>query len=547
MRLCFALVCLVGWACNTTVEEAAPPSLTLAELPLVDSAYMDEIIAELAADRYLGRLPFGPGEPLTLDYLEEQFRSMGIPVQRQEVPMVEITGASAPTIQMSGPGGNIDWAVGEDYMITTDQAEERILIEEAPLVFCGYGIVAPEYGHDDYAGLDMRGKIAVVLVNDPGYQTENPDSFRGNTMTYYGRWTYKYEEAARQGAEGVLIVHETGAAGYGWDVVRNSWSGTRLTLDDPNVLKAPLNGWISLASAQELFTASGIQPPKPWFQWALEEDFKPVDLNMTLSTSIQNELRTDKSYNLIARIEGLTNADEYVLYTSHWDHIGTGPAVNGDTIYNGALDNASGTAQMLAIAKAFSELEEPPARSIVFASVTAEEQGLFGSEYYAKNPLYSLEDCVGTINMDGINYIGLANDLTITGKGHSSMDELAEQLAEEQGRYVQAEQEPEKGYFYRSDHFNLAKAGVPALYAAGGYDHREYGKVYAKEQSDDYLMNRYHRPADEYVSGQWPLSGAVQDGQLFLGLGLYLAKSDHWPQWYETSEFRGEGERGSVD
>ena len=535
----FVLLCLLAFGCQPK-DAASSTSYAPADAP-IDSTTIDRHIAELASDKYGGRLPFSPGEALTLDYLEKELKALGLEPgngnsYRQEVPMVEITGHPDEKITLEMPGGEVDWTFSKDYVTFSERGEEVTGVKNSELIFAGFGVVAPEYGWDDYKDLDVKGKTVVVMVNDPGYYLEDSTQFNGRTMTYYGRYTYKFEEAARQGAAGCLVIHETAAAGYPWFVVQSSWSGSRLNLPDDGEPKLDVAGWITLDAARELFTKSGVKDVK-WFGAAMRPDFKAIPLNTELTTNVRNDLRFDKSYNIIARLPGAERPDENVTYTAHWDHIGVGPVVNGDSIYNGALDNASGTAQLLAIAEAFTKLPEPPARSVVFLFVTAEEQGLFGSAYYVANPVYPLDRTVANINIDGINPSGPAADLTITGMGHSEMDELAARIAEGQGRYTQGGQEPEKGYFYRSDHFNFAKRGVPVLYAKGGYEHQTLGKEYAKQQKDEFVAQRYHQPADEYRPGDWPLAGAVQDGELLFRVGLELANGDQWPGWRETSEF----------
>ncbi|WP_116126708.1 M28 family metallopeptidase [Lewinella sp. IMCC34183] len=537
----FLFVALLFAGCQA---DTAPGAATAPAAAPVDSATIDRHLTELASDRYGGRLPFSPGEALTLDYLEAQLKALGLAPgngtsYRQEVPMVEITGHPDETITLDLPGGEVDWTLGTDYITFSERAEERTAVENAEVVFAGFGIVAPEYGWDDYAGLDVAGKTVVVMVNDPGYYLEDSTLFNGSTMTYYGRYTYKFEEAARQGAAACLVIHETGAAGYPWFVVQSSWTGARLGLADDAQPKVDVAGWITLDAARKLFTHSGVENVR-WFEAAASPDFDPIPLNTTLTTAVRNDLRFDKSYNIIAELPGRERPDEHVIYTAHWDHIGTGPAVDGDSIYNGALDNASGVAQLLAMAEALTQLEERPERSIDFLFVTAEEQGLWGSAYYVNNPIFPLSKTVANINIDGVNPIGPAADLTITGMGHSEMDDIATAAAERQGRYVQGGQEPEKGYFYRSDHFNFAKKGVPVLYADGGYEHQTLGKEYAQQQKDDFVATRYHQPADEYTSGAWPLGGAVQDAELMLDIGLQLANSERWPKWRTSSEFYAE-------
>jgi Zn-dependent M28 family amino/carboxypeptidase len=519
----------------------APENSSATDAAIIDSATIDRHLAELASDRYGGRLPFSEGETLTLNYLEKELKALGLSPgngnsYRQEVPMVEITGTPAESIGLKTRHGNLLWALGSDYVTYSEKAQEENMVAQSDLVFAGFGIVAPEYGWNDYAGMDVTGKTVVVMVNDPGYYTEDTTLFKGKEMTYYGRWDYKFAEAARQGAAACLIIHEKGAAGYPWFVVESSWSGTRLTLEDDGSPKLDVAGWISLDAAKKMFTAT--RPDiSGWFGLATKTDFKAIPLNTQLNTRVHNELRRDKSYNIIATLPGAERPEEYIVYTAHWDHIGVGPAVNGDSIYNGALDNASGTAQLLSIAEAYSKLPEPPARSVVFLFVTAEEQGLWGSDYYVKNPVYPLANTVANINIDGINPIGPAKDLTITGLGHSEMDDLAGAEAEAQGRYVQADPEPEKGYFYRSDHFNFAKAGIPVLYATGGYEHATLGRAYAKKQQDEFVATRYHQPSDQYAPGEWPLGGAVQDGELLFNIGWKLATGERWPAWDKGSEF----------
>ncbi len=522
-------------------SDTASPASTAPAAPPIDSTTIDRHIAELASDRYGGRMPFTAGETLTLDYLEKELRALGLAPgngdsYRQEVPMVEITGHPDAQISLDMPGGRVDWTFRKDYVTYSERGEASTGVEDSELVFAGFGIVAPEYGWDDYEGLDVRGKTVVVLVNDPGYYLEDSTQFKGRAMTYYGRWSYKFEEAARQGAAGCLIIHEPGAAGYPWFVVQSSWTGSRLSLLDDGQPKLDVAGWITLAAARELFTKSGVEDVK-WFAAAASPDFTAIPLNTELTTRVRNDLRFDESYNIIARLPGGERPDEYIVYTSHWDHIGTGAVMNGDSIYNGALDNASGTAQLLAIAEAYTKLPEPPARSVVFLFVTAEEQGLFGSAYYVANPIYPLGQTVANINIDGINFSGEAADLTITGMGHSEMDALATAAASAQDRYTQGDPEPEKGYFFRSDQFSFAKRGVPVLYAAGGYEHRTRGKAYARAELDKFVAERYHQPADEYTSGAWPLGGAVQDGELLFRVGLDLANGEAWPGWREDSEF----------
>lgn len=511
----------------------------------VDSTDIDRHLKALASDEFLGRKPFTEGETKTVSYLKSELEKIGLEPGNngsyfQEVPLVEIAPTPDPTMKVVGPNGSFDLKLREDYVIYTQQEQEKIEVKDAELVFCGYGIVAPEYGWNDYEGIDMNGKVAVVMVNDPGFQNEDQDStfFKGNTMTYYGRWTYKYEEAARQGAAGVLIIHETNAAGYPWFVPASSVN-PRLNLQTENqgMDKCKIQGWITLTTASEIFKASG--KGTRFLEQAKTPGFKPIPLGLKVTTGLTNKLKRDVSQNVIAKITGTERPEEAIIYSTHWDHLGVGQVVAGDSIYNGAVDNASGTAAVLAIAKAFTKLANKPERTVVFLFVTAEEQGLLGSEYYAQHPIFPVDKTVANINMDALNPNGPMKDLTVVGYGQSELDDYAQEEAAKQNRYILPDQEPEKGFYFRSDHFNFAKVGIPALYAAGGYDHLTKGKEYARGKADDFTSNRYHQPSDEYRPGLWELSGVVQDAQLFFNIGKRLANEETFPKWKEGSEFKG--------
>ncbi len=533
-------LCLLAWSCQS--DETGTATSTAIQVDSTDIGYF---ISTLASDEFMGRMPFTEGETKTVNFLKEELEKMGVEPGNgdryfQEVPLVEIIGDPAPTLTASGPAGNVALDVSEDYVIHTQREQPEINLADSELVFCGYGIVAPEYNWNDYKGIDMKGKTAVVLVNDPGYESEDSTFFKGKTMTYYGRWTYKYEEAARQGAEGVLIVHQTGPAGYPWFVVQNGFSGASLNLqtEDGNAGLPAIQGWLTLDAAVELFKASGITDTK-FFEVAGQPGFEPIPLGVNVSTSLTNSFRRDVSQNVVGMIKGSEAPEEYIIYSAHWDHFGIGEPLEGDSIYNGAVDNASGTAAVMSIAKAMSQMKEKPKRSVVFLFVTAEEQGLLGSAHYAANPIFPPKKTVANLNMDALNPNGRMKDLTITGLGQSEMDEIAEEEAKKQGRYILPNQEPEKGFFFRSDHFNFAKIGIPALYASGGYDHWEKGKEYAMEMQNDYTANRYHRPSDEYVPAEFELSGMLQDANLYLNVGWRLANDlDLNPQWKEGSEFK---------
>jgi Zn-dependent M28 family amino/carboxypeptidase len=426
---------------------------------------------------------------------------------------------------------------GEDYVVHTERTVDAIGLSSSELVFCGYGIIAENENWNDYAGMDMSGKTAVVLVNDPGFGNDDSTFFKGNTMTYGGRWSTKYDFADAVGADGLLIIHETSMAGYPWFVVQSSWSGSQQGLAGIDRSEdTGIKGWITLDAAKELFQATGFDLSN-MIKEAKKPGFKPTPLNATATVDITTSYSTCTSKNIIGYIPGSTHPDEYVLYSAHWDHIGVGNVVEGDSIYNGALDNASGTSTVLAIAEAMAKAPIAPERSVLFLFVTAEEQGLLGSEFYAVNPLFPHDKTVANLNMDGVNPAGEMNDLTITGMGHSEMDEVAKIAAEKQGRYTQNELEPEKGFFFRSDQFSFAKKGVPVLYAEGGYDHKEKGKEYAQNFKDEFTAKRYHAPSDEFDSGTWNFKGMVQDGNLYLDIGWTLANNQQWPKWYSDSEF----------
>ena len=524
------------WSCGSAEEQH------LTKVPQIDSTALSEYLVELSSDKYMGRKPVSKGEELTINFLKNEFQKMGYQPGNgdsyfQQVPLVEITSDPADQFTFKGGKQSVTLDFKKDIVVHSERVQEKNEIENSELIFCGFGIVAPEYGRNDYEGIDMKGKTAVVFVNDPGYYSKDSTDFKGNTMTYYGRWTYKYEEAARQGADGVLIIHETGAAGYPWFVIQSSWTGGQQGLQSPDdgASKCKMAGWITNTAAGELFKNSKAREFKNLIDIARQPDFKPIPLGMSYSTTIENSFKKEMSNNVIALLPGTEKPDEYLIYTAHWDHLGVGQVVEGDSIYNGALDNASGTATVLAIAKSFAETQ--PKRSVVFLMVTAEEQGLLGSKYYAENPIFPLNKTIANLNKDGANIIGRTKDLTITGYGQSELDDIAKEVASAQGRYLMGDPVPEKGYFFRSDHFEFAKVGVPAFYAEGSYEHREKGVAYAKQKADEYTSVNYHQPSDEY-SDDWDLSGAVEDAQLYLEMGLKIANEDIYPEWKEGSEFK---------
>ncbi|MAE87270.1 MAG: peptidase M28 [Flammeovirgaceae bacterium] len=518
-----------------------PKESANSEADLIDTVAIARHIEILASDEFLGRKPFTEGEEKTIAYLADQLKSFGLKPGNgnsyfQEVPMVELDAKPSETMLISGGSAPVELKVGDDFVAYSERVEAMNELKDSEIVFAGFGVVAPEYGWNDYEGLDVKGKTVVVLVNDPGFGSEDTTLFKGKTMTYYGRWTYKYEEAARQGAAACLIVHETIPAGYGWSVVRNSWSGASLYLDQTgDAYKPVVQGWITRDAAIKMFEASDVDM-KGFVERSRSADFEPIPLNLTASVIVENGIKKSTSNNVIAVKEGTSKPDEYILYSAHWDHLGVGPEVDGDSIYNGAHDNASGTAAVLGIAEAFAKYGDID-RSVVFLLVTAEEQGLLGSKYYAENPIYPVEKTVANLNIDGLPFYGLMKDLTIVGYGQSELDDLAGKLAEQQGRYVIPDPAPGKGYFFRSDHFQFAKVGVPAIFAYGSYEHMTKGVEFIEEKIMEFESTAYHRPADEYAD-DWELGGIYQDSKLYYEIGLELANSGQWPKWKEGSEFK---------
>jgi Zn-dependent M28 family amino/carboxypeptidase len=498
-------------------------------------------IRVLGSDSFQGRRPFTVGETRTVDYMTTAFTRLGLQPGNgdsytQDVPLVEISPAGAPTLEVASPKEHIGLQNMNDFVIWTERPDSLINIDKDDVVFAGFGIVAPEYHWNDYAGLDVKGKTVVVMVNDPGFYDST--LFKGHTMTYYGRWTYKYEEAARQGAKACLIIHNTAAASYPFTVVQSSNGGVKLHLDtrsNPQYQLA-IQGWITETTGKKLLTSGG--KDTSLLEDAHHPGFKAVPLDLKLSAALQVKEVYNKSHNVIAKITGTKKPDEYIIYTAHWDHLGIGkPDARGDSIYNGALDNASGSAGLLEIARAFKGLKTPPERTIIFLSVTAEEQGLLGSAYYAQHPIYPIDKTVAELNMDVLNAYEKTKDVVITGAGQSELEDIMKEEADRQGRYIGPEPNPEGGHYFRSDHFNFAKAGVPALDASGGIDVVGKDKVYGQALKDEYNTKHYHQPSDEYDS-TWSFEGGLQDLQLLFQVGKHLAYSDVWPKWKAGSEFK---------
>lgn len=502
-------------------------------------------VSQLADDSLMGRKPFTEGETKTIAYLQKQFKQAGLEPGNggsyiQEVPMVNIQTTADSVMKVTSPKGDFTLKGFKDYVIWTDKITDKVGLNNDEVVFAGYGVVAPEHNWNDYEGLDVKGKIVLVMVNDPGFAAGDTSLFRGKTMTYYGRWTYKFEEAARQGAKGCLIVHTTEGASYPFSVVQNNWNASKLRLDDrgkPNKY-TDLNGWISLPAAQKLVAAAGMDTSS-FFALADKRGFKPVPLNLKLSTSMKVKTTFNKSYNVIGKITGTKRPDEVIIYSSHWDHLGIGkPDETADSIYNGAFDNASGTAGLIELARAFKSLKTPPERTIIFLSVTSEEQGLWGSAYYAQNPVYPASKTVANINIDGINPFEKTKDIVIVGKGQSELEEYLKEEAEKAGRVIAFETHPEAGYYYRSDHFNFAKVGIPALYTSKGVDVIGKEAGYGKKAEEEYREKNYHRPSDEYDPATWTFAGGIEDLKLLFLVGKRLAFEEKMPQWKEGSEFK---------
>jgi len=502
-------------------------------------------VAELSHDSLQGRKPFTPGETKTIAYLQKQFKAAGLEPGNgnsyiQEVPMVNIQTTAAADMQATTSKGSFKLKGFDDYVIWTDKITDKVSFENDEVVFAGYGVVAPEYNWDDYAGLDVKGKIVMVMVNDPGFATGDSSLFKGKTMTYYGRWTYKFEEAARQGAKGCLIVHTTEGASYPFTVVQNNWNASKLRLDDrgKSNVYTDINGWLSLPAAKKLVAAAG-QDSTNFFAQADKKGFKPLALDLKLSTSVAVKTIFNKSQNVIGKITGTKRPDEVIIYTSHWDHLGIGkPDETADSIYNGAFDNASGTAGLIELARAFKSMKVQPERTIILLAVTAEEQGLWGSAYYAQNPIYPTSKTVANINIDGLNPFGKTKDIIIVGEGQSELEEYLKEAAEKAGRVIAFENHPEAGYYYRSDHFNFAKVGVPALYTSNGIDVIGKEPGYGEKQDAEYTEKHYHRPSDEFDAATWTFEGGLDDLKLFFQVGKRLAFEEKMVQWKDGSEFK---------
>lgn len=516
---------------------------TAANAQTIPVETMKEVTKELSSDAYEGRAPTTPAEDKTIAYIVQRFEKAGLkPGNKgkwtQDVPLVELTAGNVKPLVFTGGKVPVSLDYRKDMVVATYRVVPKVAIKNSDVVFVGYGINAPERGWNDYAGLDVKGKTVVILVNDPDYQA--PDTkglFEGRAMTYYGRWTYKFEEAARQGAAAAIIVHDSFPAAYPWGVVQSSWAGPRLEQDTPgdHMDQSQAIGWMQLDKAKALFAAAG-KDFDALAAAATKQGFKAVPLGVKASVSWDNSIKRQASKNVVGILPGAGKPDEVVLYSAHWDHLGRCDAVKGDDICNGAVDNASGVGGLVALAEAHAKAG-PARRSIVFLAVTAEESGLLGSKFYAENPVYPLARTVGGVNMDSLNVIGKTRDFVLVGAGKSELEDLVKPIVAAEGRVIVPEERPEAGGYYRSDHFSFAKLGVPMLYGESGDDLVNGGKEAGEKAARDYTQNRYHKPQDEY-DPSWDWSGAVSDLNVYYGLGRQLADGTAWPNWYPTAEFR---------
>ena len=525
---------------------SAPQQVPIGQLPSIDANGLLTHTKVLSSDEYEGRAPGTMGEELSVKYISDQFKTIGLEPGNsdgtyfQKVPLVGITPEPAPLVlQKGGTRQTLKWK--DDVVAWTKHVADKATLENSELVFVGYGVVAPEFNWDDYKGVDVKGKTLVMLVNDPPVSDPSnpneldPKTFGGKAMTYYGRWTYKYEIAAQKGAAGALIVHETGPAGYPFNVVQGK-TGEQFDLvtPDKNMSRVSIEGWMTLDQSKKLMQLAR-QDFDALKAQAATRDFKPVPLGVNASMTIHNKLRSVDSRNVLGKLSGSDPKlkDEYVVYTAHWDHFGKGP----EGIFHGAEDDALGCAALVEVARAFKQLPSPPKRSILFLAVTAEEQGLLGSQYYSVTPIYPLAKTVADINMDSWNVHGRTKDLTLIGFGASDLDDYARDAAGEQGRIVHGDAEPEKGFYYRSDHFNFAKQGVPALNPDAGVDYIGKPPEYAKQVRTEWNEKRYHQPAD-VVLPDWDLSGTTEDLKVLFAVGYRVAQADRMPDWKPGNEFK---------
>ena len=552
-----SLLVLATAACNSSGEKASRDTAgavsTEALEPALATITSDNILQHvnrLASDGFEGRGPGTAGEDSSVAYITEQFKALGLAPGNpdgtyiQPVSMIGYT--SHPDASIAVGGKTMKLRFPNDYVAVSRRNANAIRVDNSDVVFVGYGVVAPEYGWDDYKGLDVKGKTIIMLVNDPAVPSPDDSTkldstmFKGKAMTYYGRWTYKYEIASDKGAAAAIIVHETGPAGYPYEVVVGSWGRENFDVKATGPTnRVAVEAWMALDKTKELFRNAGLNFDS-LKKAATRKDFKPVAINAKATFHVRNQVREIQSKNVVAKLDGsdANLKDEYVIYTAHWDHLGRDTTLKGDQIFNGALDNATGVGALLTVAKAFKALPKPPARSVLFLAVTAEEQGLLGAKWYATHPLYPLNKTLVDMNMDGVNQWGKTKDLTVVGYGNSTLDDLlGTVLASQGGRTIKPDPEPEKGFFYRSDHFEFAKQGVPALYVDAGTEYVGKDSTYGQKKRDEYTENDYHKPSDQ-VKPDWDLSGAVEDLQAFFQVGYRVAQTDRWPEWKQGTEFK---------
>ncbi len=548
MKLKIIPMLLTATVVLSACSQQEPEQTTLAE-PQVESNF-DSVYAEissenlkqhtkvLSSDEFEGRLPATAGEEKTLEYLVNAFTEAGLSPGNgdsflQPVDLIQMTADPAMSMTI---GDNV-FAYQQDMVASSKREQDSVSLENSELVFVGYGVNAPEYDWNDYEGLDVTGKTVVILINDPGF--ENPDSgkFQGTTMTYYGRWSYKYEEASRQGAAGAIIVHETAPASYGWSVVANSWSGPQYGLPsaENGASRVAVEGWLTLEAAQKVFADAGLDFAVEKAN-AMQGPYHKA-MPIAASVTVKNSIERSASYNVFATLPGTEAPDEHIIYTAHWDHLGKDEGKEGDQIYNGAHDNATGTAASIVMAEAFAALSVKPKRSVSFLIVTAEEQGLLGSKYYAENPIIPLNKTVANINMDAMNVLGRTKDVSVIGMGKSELESYLEAATTRQDRVLTQEGRPEAGYYYRSDHFSFAKLGVPALYAKGGDQPIDEATAEYRKRTSLIVTGCYHQVCDQFRES-WDFGGIEEDTQLLFDVGFNIANAESWPAWNPTSEFQ---------
>ena len=539
LALSSSLMLLTGCEPSTTTSAETKP-------PIASAAEIGRRIERLSSDEFEGRAPGTPGGQAASQYIADEMKAAGLMPMGKNGTYFQPVRLTETEVQ---PSSNLTISQGDEIVMQADQTtnsvfwtkrlDETQTIEDSDIIFVGYGVVAPEYGWNDYAGLDVKGKTVVMLVNDPGFASGDETLFKGNAMTYYGRWTYKFEEAGRQGAAAAIVIHETKPASYGWDVVSGSWTGAQYDLVRPDggASRTNIEGWWHKDTAEALFKASGLDYTTLKSK-ALTKGFTPVPLEgLKLNATLNQTVKTVESRNVAGGVKGTKSPDEYVLYMAHWDHLGKNDNLPGDDkIYNGAVDNATGTAAIIEIGEAFAQ-QGAPERSAIFVAVTAEESGLLGSAYYAEDPLIPLKNTVAGINIDGVLPIGKTKDMKVIGFGASELEDRLKIALDKRDMYIVPDDKPEAGYYYRSDHISLAKKGVPMLYSDPGNDHAVNGLTYGENFANTYTEERYHKPADEY-DNSWDLSGLEQSTEIWFELGYGIANSSDWPNWYEGTEFR---------